>query len=92
MKTSTRRSLGAVVLVISLLVALVLYVSGTPLLTLQESQTSSFPGGSVTASCFEMHFEMHCGAALVHRAPPQPVYRLRLEFGHFLLDSRPWMT
>ena len=33
MKTSTRKNLGAAVIVISLLLALVLYVSGTPLLT-----------------------------------------------------------
>jgi hypothetical protein len=67
MKTSTRKSLGAVVLVISLLVVFALYESGTPLLTLQESQTSSFSGGSVTASCFEMHWPLMavCTSAFV---------------------------
>jgi hypothetical protein len=56
MKTSTRKSLGAMVLALSLLVTLVLYFSGTPLLSLQESHTSSFPGGSVTVSQFQMHW------------------------------------
>ena len=81
MKTSTRKRLGAAMLVMSLLVALVLYVSGTPLLTLQESHTSSFPGGSATAAQFEMHWPLLavCASALLglvafvwpQRSPPR---------------------
>jgi hypothetical protein len=58
MKTSTRKSLGVAMVVISLLVALALYVSGMPLLTLQESHTSSFPGGFLIVSGFEIHWPL----------------------------------
>ena len=67
MRTSIRKRLGAAVLAISLLVALVLYVSGTPMLTLLESHISSFPGGSATAAQFEMHWPLLvvCASALL---------------------------
>jgi len=44
--------------VISVLAALVFYVTGTPLLSLQESHTDSFPGGSVTVACYKMHWPL----------------------------------
>ena len=58
MKTSTRRSLGAVVIGISAVVAVVFWASGTPLLTLQESNTTTFPGGSATAMCFKVQWPL----------------------------------
>jgi hypothetical protein len=58
MKTPTRKSLGAVVLVISLLLALVLYASGAPLLTSPESHTYSSSDGSVTVAHFEIHWQL----------------------------------
>jgi hypothetical protein len=58
MKTSTRKSVGAVILVISVLAVLVLYLSGTPLLSLQGSHTDSFPGGSVTYAAYKMHWPL----------------------------------
>jgi hypothetical protein len=45
-----------VVVVISLLAALAIYLSGTPLLSLISSQTESSPDGSITVSHFEMHW------------------------------------
>jgi hypothetical protein len=41
MKTATRRSVGVGTLLVSLLLAIGLYVSGTPLLSLQQSDTLS---------------------------------------------------
>jgi len=58
MKTSTRNRLGAALLVISPLVVVALYVSGTPLLTLQESHSSSFPGGVMIVSSYKMHWPL----------------------------------
>lgn len=58
MKTSTRRSLGIVVAVISLLAVLALYLSGTPLLSLISSQTESSPSGSMTVSQFQVHWPL----------------------------------
>ena len=58
MKNSARKSVGAVMVVVSVLAALVLYVSGTPLLSLQESHTDSFPGGSVTVASYKMHWPL----------------------------------
>ena len=58
MKTSTRKRMGAVLVVTSTLAALGLYVSGTPLLSLQESHTDSFSGGSVTVACYTMHWPL----------------------------------
>jgi hypothetical protein len=56
MKTSTRRILGATVLGVSLAVALVLYFSGTPLLSLGQWHTSSFTGESVTCGSVDIHW------------------------------------
>jgi hypothetical protein len=64
MKTSTRRILGATVLGISLAVGLALYFSGTPLLSLGQWDTTSFPGGgSATSGSIEIHwpFVAVCG-------------------------------
>jgi hypothetical protein len=60
MKTSTRKSLGALVVVVSVLAALVLYLSGVPLLSLEKSQTGSFPSGTVTSwcFCFDVHWSL----------------------------------
>lgn len=59
MKTSSRKKLGAAVLIISPLVAVALYFSGTPLLSLQESHTSSVPGGAVmTVASYKMHWPL----------------------------------
>jgi len=57
-KTSTRRSLGAVMLVISGLTAPLLYVYGVPLISFQESHADFFPGGAVTFSCYKMHWSL----------------------------------
>ena len=57
MKTSFRKRLGAAVLVISLLIVVALYVSGTPLLPLLESKTSSVSDGAVmTVSVYKPHW------------------------------------
>ncbi len=59
MKTCTRKSLGAVVLVISLLVVLGLYASGAPLLSQQESHSSSLPdGGVMVVRSFKLHWPL----------------------------------
>lgn len=58
MKTSSRKRLGAAVLIISPLVAVALYVSGTPLLSLQESHSSSFPGGVMIVSAYKLHWPL----------------------------------
>ena len=58
MKTSSRKKLGAAVVIISPLVAGVLYLSGTPLLSLQESHTSSFPGGVMIAQTYKPHWPL----------------------------------
>lgn len=44
--------------IISLLAALVLYLSGTPLLSLINSRTASSPDGSVTVAHFEIHWPL----------------------------------
>lgn len=55
------------VLVVSLVAALALYLSGTPLLSLISSQTESSPDGSITASEFQVHWPLLavCAAGLV---------------------------
>jgi hypothetical protein len=71
MKTSTRRRLGLATMIISVLVALVLQISGVPLLTLTDVHSSSFPGGggvtACTVWCIKMHWPLHavCAAGLV---------------------------
>jgi hypothetical protein len=54
MKTSIRRILGAVAVGISLAVALVLYVSGTPLLSLGQWHT--IPGTSAATGSIDIHW------------------------------------
>ena len=57
MKTSTRKKFGAALVIISLLVTVALYVSGTPLLSLQESHTTSSTGGAVmTVAIYKSHW------------------------------------
>lgn len=56
MKTSTRRILGATVLGISFAVALLLYSSGTPLLSLGQWLTSSSTYGSVSSGSVDIHW------------------------------------
>jgi hypothetical protein len=69
MNTSTRKKIGAAVVVISLLVAVALYVSGTPLLSLQDSRTTSSPDGSavMTVAIYKRHWSLGpiCVFALV---------------------------
>ncbi len=56
MKTSTRRILGATMLGVSLALALVLYFSGTPLLSLGQWHTTSFIGGSFICGSVDIHW------------------------------------
>ena len=68
MQTSTRKRLGAVVMVILPLVALGLYAFGAPLLSLQELHSSSLPdGGVMVAGSFKLHWPllMVCLFALI---------------------------
>jgi hypothetical protein len=58
MKTLTRKKLGVAALVISPVVALAFYVSGTPLLSLVESHSSSFSNGVVIVSKYKMHWPL----------------------------------
>jgi hypothetical protein len=58
MKTSTRKRMGALVVLLSLLTALVLYVSGVPLLSVTQSHTSFFAGGALTSCCFDVHWPL----------------------------------
>ena len=54
MKTSTRKRLGIVLVIVSASVALVLYIAGVPLLSLQ-AHPDLFPDGYMTAWSFEVH-------------------------------------
>jgi hypothetical protein len=67
MRISTRKTVGAVILVSSVLAALALHISGTPLLSLQDSHTESFRDGSFTAEQYKMHWPLLavCIAAFV---------------------------
>jgi len=68
MTTFTRRVFGATVLAISLTAACMLYVSGTPLLSLGQSYTTSFAnGGSTISGSVEIHwpFVAVCGPGLL---------------------------
>lgn len=56
MKTSTRRIFGATLLGISLAVTLVLYFSGTPLLSFGQWHTSSFSGWAAASGSVEVHW------------------------------------
>jgi hypothetical protein len=47
-----------VVLVSSLVAALALYLSGTPLLSLVSSQSESSSEGSITASQYQIHWSL----------------------------------
>ena len=59
MKTSTRKRFGAALLITSLLVVVAFYVSGTPLLPLQESHTTSLGGGAVmTVAVYKPHWSL----------------------------------
>jgi hypothetical protein len=53
-RLDSRRVCGAAVLGISLAVALVLYFSGSPLVTFKRLPTSYFPGGSATATSMRL--------------------------------------
>jgi hypothetical protein len=66
MKIPTRNNLGGALLVISLLLALNLYLSGTPLLSLQELQNYSSPDGSFTVAQLRMRWPLLaiCASAL----------------------------
>jgi hypothetical protein len=82
MTTSNRRVLGAAVLGTSLAIALVAYFSGTPLLSLGQWHTTSFPGGSTASASIEIHwpFVAVCFSGLLgllalvwpQRNPPRP--------------------
>jgi hypothetical protein len=58
MKTSTRKSLGAVVVLASLLTAPLLCIAGVPLLSVAESHTSSFAGGALMSCCLDLHWPL----------------------------------
>jgi hypothetical protein len=58
MKTSIRKRVGALVVLLSLLTSLVLHVSGVPLLSVAESHTSFFAGGALTSCCFDLHWPL----------------------------------
>ena len=64
MSTSTRKRLGVAAVVISLLVGMVLYLSGTPLLSLEYSHTSSFAEGHVTVQEYRAHWPFLAVCAL----------------------------
>jgi hypothetical protein len=68
MKISTRKRLGAALLITSLLVVIAVYISGTPLLPLQESHTTSSGGGAVmTVAKYKPHWSLRvfCVPAIV---------------------------
>lgn len=58
MTVSSRQKLGLVVLLASPVAALILHGCVVPLLSLEESPTHSFPGGSVTFAHWKMHWPM----------------------------------
>ena len=66
MKIPTRKSLGAAVLFISLLLALGLYLSGTALWSLQESHTYSSTDASFTVAQAQVRWPLLaiCASAL----------------------------
>jgi hypothetical protein len=56
MKTSARRWLGVAIFAVSLLGVTLLFLLGTPLISVYESHTTTFPNGSATSSMIEFHW------------------------------------
>jgi len=64
MSTSTRKRLGVAAVAISLLVGMALYLSGTPLLSLEYSHTSSFADGYAIIQEYRVHWTFLAVCAL----------------------------
>ena len=65
MKASTQKRLGAALIIIALLITAAFYVSGTPLLLLQESRTTSSPGRAVMiVSTYKAHWSLRATSVL----------------------------